>query len=208
MDDIKKTIDALDLGADYYLVKDRLNSAALQKTIRFALESRKKYLDARLNGQLKNLIENNLDPQMVITAAGYILYANPAAREVLSEHQGLEEKLLNLPETHREKTTVSTLGEFQSYFEVSGVPVVWNGSDARLLSIRDISRHVLTEAGLEKANAHNKFLLKELQHRVINSFTILLSLLSLMQDSSDDGDGRGMLKNMEKLISSMLILYK
>ncbi|HTX71941.1 MAG TPA: PAS domain S-box protein [Rectinemataceae bacterium] len=73
---------------------------------------------------------------------------------------------------------------------------------------RDISEEVAARRALEAASEHKELLMKELQHRVKNSFTIVSSLLDIASDELTDARAKAILADTESRIKTMSAIYE
>lgn len=104
-------------------------------------------------GQLRNLIERNADAIVVIDEAGVVRFANPAA-EKLFQHSvsDLVGAPLGMPVVVGEITEIDIVGQGDEagIAEMRVVETEWDGEDARLAVLRDITERKKAEVQREQ----------------------------------------------------------
>lgn len=104
--------------------------------------------------QTETLISNNLDGILVVDEDGHILFANPAAQEAFGRDL---EDLRGMPfgapppdsdvaeiEIHNSRTRASRVNEMRV------ADIDWDGRQARLVSLRDVTERLETQQSLEQ----------------------------------------------------------
>ncbi|WP_028974235.1 response regulator [Spirochaeta cellobiosiphila] len=209
MDNLSLSMTAMDEGAQFYLVKDKINVELLLQSITFALNAKETYLNSRLNNQIKHLMDQSLDGQLVVGHDKRIAYMNPAATNISLQADINFDTLI---EEIKNKTVDNQLEVLNHYgdnhiYELKEDNIVWDGADATMYSLRDVTEHIQQKRQLAEALDMNKKLLRELKHRVINSFTLLSSMVSIMMTDKNSAEANSPLAEIEKRIDAMAELY-
>jgi two-component system, sensor histidine kinase and response regulator len=156
-DDRALGAEAVQRGAQDYLLKGSMNGDTLRRCLRYAIERHrirqrlKDYLwrTAANEGQLRRTIESSADGVVVVTSDGEPLYANPAAEEMLGHGlDELEQRPTDLPLSPDQTTEMSVMRGDGSVIvvEILTTRTVWDGQEALLASLRDITdRHQAEE---------------------------------------------------------------
>ncbi|MBP9007533.1 MAG: PAS domain S-box protein [Methanospirillum sp.] len=163
-----------------------------------------------IEGQQRLIIENVHDPVVIVDFDGNVLYGNPAAfsiceltpgslssplniRDILSP-ESLEMSLADLAEIKRtgnpvinEYTIITQSGKVRTV-EAAGHLIQWNGEDADLVSIRDITDRKEDKDALLQANRKLTILSSITRHDILNQVTALLGYLELLADHDLDPD--------------------
>ncbi len=163
-----------------------------------------------IEGQQRLIIENVHDPVVIVDFDGNVLYGNPAAfsiceltpgslssplniRDILSP-ESLEMSLADLAEIKRtgnpvinEYTIITQSGKVRTV-EAAGHLIQWNGEDADLVSIRDITDRKEDKDALLQANRKLTILSSITRHDILNQVTALLGYLELVADHDLDPD--------------------
>ncbi len=91
--------------------------------------------------------------------------------------------------------------------EVYSVPMIWQEQSVLFSIINDITEKMKAEEALKKAFEEKQALLKELQHRAKNTFSILSNMVYLEAMTHDSSVVREVLENIENRIRSTSELY-
>ena len=83
-----------------------------------------------------------------------------------------------------------------------------NGENVVISSIYDITKRKENEEMLRASMNENKLLLSELQHRVKNSFAMILGMVNIAARSYEDDSGRGVLEMLSSRIFAVSQLYE
>lgn len=99
----------------------------------------------KLENNYKNILESSRDALIVINSTRKILYKNPAAKELLSDKiDDLKMEFLNIEEVNisTKEITINTEDGEEIIADLSVSETNWEGEEAYLLSIRDITEKV------------------------------------------------------------------
>jgi signal transduction histidine kinase len=149
-EDERLALEAVEKGAQDYLLKTKFDRAQLVHSIRCAIDRLSLTGDVeRLTGKLQasevnfqNLIESNADGIIVIDRAGAIGFVNPAAETLLGKPaSALIGAVFDFPfasDKTGEYHVVDSGQEIRT-LEIRVVETMWEGERAFLASLRDIS---------------------------------------------------------------------
>lgn len=157
-------MEAVQQGAQEYLVKGKWDSTLLGCIIRYvmekrlavtALEENTRQLEAS-TASFRNLIESNADGIAVVDQNRVVRFVNPALERLLGR-QGEELlcEVFGLPIVAGEATEVAIPGEGikPRVAEMRVVETVWEGETVYLASLRDITDRKRTEEDLRESLA-------------------------------------------------------
>ena len=150
-------LEAVQQGAQDYLVRGRLNQEVFTRAVRYAIERRRllgeleRSVDSLQTSEtnLKNVIENNADGIVVVNPEGQIVFVNPAAETLLG--RSLKELLGSRFEhpLSTEKTSeiqlVRAEGKDRRTVELQVVDTIWEGKRASLIALHDITERKRVE---------------------------------------------------------------
>jgi len=160
-DDEALSLEALQVGAQDYLNKDRLNSEVLRRSIRYAIERSNllRSLEAHTaeiqyrEALLRRIFDANSDAMLILTREYEIKFLNPAAAELLEaepdrlvgeifpfEVKGGEVTELEIPDADDRTRVV----------ELAAVDLIWEGESALLVILRDITQRRQAELALKR----------------------------------------------------------
>ncbi len=160
-DDEELSLEALQVGAQDYLFKDRLSGEVLRRSIRYAIE--RSNLLRRLEAHnaeilyrealLRRIFDANTDSMLILSREYEIKFLNPAAAQLLEadpkklvgeifpfEVKGGEFTELEIPEP----------ADGTRIVELSAVDLIWEGESALLVILRDITKRRQTELALKR----------------------------------------------------------
>ena len=161
-DDEAIAIKAVQLGAQDYLVKGRIEDAQLERSLFYAIERSQlqseleQHTQEILNIQtnLLKILKHNADGIVVVGEDKRILFANPAAESLLGYRQkdllkssfeyplrGTGKSEIEIPHGDAPKTIA----------EMSVVRINWEGQTAHLASLRDVTESRQTERALRES---------------------------------------------------------
>jgi len=151
-------------GAQDYLVKGKLHSGLLVRSIRYSVSRNKNrarlaqtlQLAQTSELNLRNVIAANVDGMIVVDDKGAILFSNPAAQALfgLSARELLRSRftLPQAPCESREDEILRSDGQSVPV-EMRLVGVEWEGKPAYLAVFRDLTQQKQAEEALKKAQA-------------------------------------------------------
>lgn len=187
LEDQQTGVEAIKKGASDYLVKNADSfSAILVRTVLYALE-RKSAEQAlrRSERSFRAIIDKNVDAMVVTDQNGIVLFANPAAEAFFG---WARDDLLGKPFEH--PVTVGAVTEVELSRKCGGKVVAemrteeitWQGKAARLVSLRDITRHKATQRKMARYRDNLKALVKERTEEVDAEKELLSVTFSSMGD--------------------------
>lgn len=177
-DDEQLSLEALHVGAQDYLFKDRLNGEVLRRSIRYALE--RANLTRRLEAHnseiesrealLRRIFDANTDAMLILTSEYVIKFFNPAAAQLLEADA---EKLVGEVFPFEVKSNQATELEIPDsndhtrIVELSAVDLIWEGEGALLVILRDITQRRQAELGLKREKERLSITLDSIADAVI-----------------------------------------
>lgn len=159
-DEEELSLEALQVGAQDYLNKDRLNEEILGRSIRYAIErfNLKRQLETHnteiqyRETLLRRIFDTNTDAMLILGSDYDIKFLNPAAGELMEaeperlvgevfpfEIKGGEVTELEIPDLQNKTRIV----------ELSAVDLIWEGESALLVILRDITLRRSAELALK-----------------------------------------------------------
>lgn len=169
---------AIQLGAHDYLLKERLDSESLVHTLLCSVQRQRMRMQLRQYAcelqenetRFRNLILSNADGMLVVDTRGIICFVNPAietlfgrtAEELLGESFGF-------PPFDSETQEIDILprgGDAPGVAEMRVVETEWEGSNAYLVSLRDITPHKRLEESLREAEQFNLAILNSIDKHI------------------------------------------
>jgi len=183
--------------------------------------------------QQRILIKNLLDPIIIIGFDGTILFANPAAFRIFEMNpkdaapslpieryltpESFSRVCADLAEVQKngeaviaEYEIITSTGKTRSV-EAAGHRIRWNGEDADLVSLRDITDRKGDKDALLQANRKLTVLSSITRHDILNQVTGLLGYLELLQDNIPDKPERDYIEkclSFTKTIQSQIAFTK
>ncbi|MBF0608669.1 MAG: response regulator [Magnetococcales bacterium] len=137
-------IRAVQEGAQDYLVKWDARDKALIRSIRYAIERHKLFLQLRTSHEFNfyNVFNKNADGILVIDVDGRVIFANPTAEAMFDKKTGqLVGHLIGLPVVKNDKAEIDILcsnGETISV-DMRIVEAEWESKPAFIASLRDVT---------------------------------------------------------------------
>lgn len=166
-DDREMGVEAIRKGASDYLIKGVDSfGAILARTMLYTLERRRAELALRQSERnFRNVINASTDCIVVTDKQGTILFANPAARNLLG--YGSTDELLGKPlgfstlPGERREVEIERGRRKPVVADMTTVKISWQTKDAYLVSLRDNTEFRATKRKLEKYRANLKSLVEE-----------------------------------------------
>jgi signal transduction histidine kinase len=145
---------AVQLGAEEYLIKRQLSAYGLVQTIRYAVERRRMRLALLASEKrFRNLIGYNADGMIVVDPTGVIRFVNRAAEALFGRSaETLVGSVFGFPVMVGETTELDIVdgnGEIV-VAEMRVVETEWEGDKAYLASLRDITKRRYAEEVLRR----------------------------------------------------------
>ncbi len=166
-DDQALGLEAVQEGAQDYLVKGEINAKSLLHAVLYAAE-RKKVAEAHraFDISMRDIISNNVDGSIVMDCKGNVLFANPAAEVLFNK---AADELIGQPFGFPVNGTEPV--ELEIVRREGGTPVVemrsvhmeWMGQKVVLASLRDITERKKMADDLKRANRNLKKAVAELK---------------------------------------------
>lgn len=180
LDDEGLSVEAVQRGAQDYLVKGHFDSNLLTRVIKYAIERQRMRVDLNWHTRelrstetrLRTLIENTTDGIIIINNDDRVDFVNPAAEELFGR---TSEDFRGQPFGYTitaGATTELTIGsgDDEIIAEMHVAEITWAGDIAYLASVRNITYHKQAEETLKQANKE----LKQL-HQMKSDFVSFVS---------------------------------
>ena len=151
--------DAVQLGAQDFLMKGEFDELLLERTITFAISRQGMKNELRESeNRVRTIIESNADGIIVINQKKKIQFVNPAAEKLFGQ---TKEELLDTIFTYsnhsRDEIEIvpKNNGNNVRSVELHCVDIDWQAQPAQLISLRDISQRVELESQLRHMATHD-----------------------------------------------------
>lgn len=159
LDDEDVAVEAVQRGAQDYLVKGVINAGLLIRSIRYAIERKKGELALRdSETQLRKIIDKSGDGIVIVDEMRKILFVNPAAESLFN--RSIPQLLgSTFDYSLNEETTeleIFPRGKKESIFvELRNVQIEWEEKNAVLTTLRDVTERKLAEKRLQYLATHD-----------------------------------------------------
>jgi PAS domain S-box-containing protein len=153
MDDKMAAIEAVKMGAQEYLVKSDITARSLCTSIRYAIERHQLKLQLeketveqkKRENQFMEILTSTPDGVVIVDKDNKLRFMNPAAENFLGRESSTSlGKLFEFPmitnESESREIEFPHANGDRITIEMRGVKIDWKGKDARLISLRDITR--------------------------------------------------------------------
>jgi len=157
------------------------------------------------------IIQQSADAVIVVDPAGIVRYVNPAGVELFerpeSEFAG---RIFGYPVVPGENAEIEILGGDGACRtgEMRVVEIRWEGEDAFLTMIRDITARKNRERQILESLGEKETRLKEIHHREKNSMQVISSLINLQASAVKDADTAMVLMETRNRIRSMALIHE
>lgn len=152
LDSEEQGLQAIKAGAQDYIPKSEMSHSMLMRALRYGQQR------VALQGNLRRLVEHNLDPTFVISRDGTVRYANQAAHSVLGE-----DYLQQFASTFFQYCDVNAASSIEIELDLHEVhprsfamhvsPIDWEDANgACLVSLNDITESKQVQAYLVESN--------------------------------------------------------
>ncbi|MCF7920835.1 MAG: response regulator [Candidatus Cloacimonetes bacterium] len=189
-------LQAINEGAQDYLVKGQFDGKTVVQAIRYALA--RYQIENELQSseeRFRSLINDNTDGMMVLGKADEIRFLNPAARKLLDlcpldygkcfEHKVFPNKITEI-------VTQKKNGD-SCYLEAKASLLVWENEESVLVTLRDVTNMRKMEESLRSSNTELRRLKRELEKDLADS-------VSRMLQNDSDTVNKAMQKNSSQFI--------
>ncbi|MBU7032749.1 MAG: PAS domain S-box protein, partial [Theionarchaea archaeon] len=167
LDDKDVAVKAMHQGAQDYLIKGRVDTDLLTRSLQYAIE--RKFAEEELRKSeenYRNIITNNADAMMIINEYGIIQYMNPAAEDLFGQaSRTMVGSKFEYPLTLNNPTEIEILhpDNTRAIAGMKTVETVWEGEDVFLVVLRDITEAMIAQKALENQTYNLGERIKELQ---------------------------------------------
>ncbi len=148
---------AIRAGAQDYLAKKHVDGKLLMRSIHYAIE--RKCIDESLRASrehFRSMMEDNADAIVVVDGEGVTRYINPAAEAMFDRSSDeLVGQVFGFPVVAGKTTEVDIIGSQNrpGVAEMRVAEIEWEGEQAYIATLRDVTEHRLTETALAAASA-------------------------------------------------------
>ncbi len=166
LDDDKLAVQAVQAGAQDYLVKSQLDGNLLARAMHYAIERQRLYLDVQRKtsallyseARFHNMIEHNADSIVIVDRNGLICFVNPATETLFGrsaqELVGDQFHFSLKPDTTTEiEITRNGKCRTTAIVEMRVVETEWDDHTVYMASLRDITERKQTQEALQRSQA-------------------------------------------------------
>ena len=167
LDDEELALQAVQEGAQDYLVKGLVDGHLLVRSMHYAIERKRAEEELQASkASFRNIVEKNGDGILVANSDGVVLFVNPALRSLLGREPGeLLGEIFGSSPVRRKSIEVEIVrnGNELGIGEMHLVETEWEGKHAYLLTLRDISERKQAEETLRESEKKAIKALEELK---------------------------------------------
>ncbi|MFQ3223831.1 MAG: two-component system cell cycle sensor histidine kinase/response regulator CckA [Lentimonas sp.] len=160
-DDEPLSLEALQEGAQDYLFKDRLSGEVLRRSIRYAIERSNLLNRAEAHVRevqhsaalLRRIFDANTDAMLILTVGHEIKFLNPAAGKLLeADPESLVGEIFpfEVEGGTRIELEIPVADDSTRLVELNAVALVWEGENALLVILRDVTLRRRAELELRR----------------------------------------------------------
>lgn len=190
LDDEMMGIRALNLGAQDYLVKGNTNGDLLVRSIRYAIERQAMLIKLKRNAsaleaserRFRHIAEQNIYPIIIADQKKVIRFINKAGETLFGcEAVGCIGKTFNYDMNVVNETEIQIVKENGQTIiaSMSAVNVEWEGEDAHLVILRDITR-------LKEIEQMKDSIISIVSHEIRSPITSILNALLLIYEGATE----------------------
>ena len=197
LDNMNLAITAVKAGAQDYLVKGQIESNSLILSIFHAIDRHKMkqtieslvYKLQKDEIRLRKIIEENADSIVIVDKKGVVRFVNPIAEKFFgrdkNEFIGENFGYPTGPET-QEITIIRKPGNI-AIAEINSVEIEWEGEDADLLTIRDVSEHRMYELRIQESEKRYRDLFENSPYPILilNKYGVVIDCNSGLEQLLD-----------------------
>jgi len=161
-----KGIEAIRLGAQDFIAGDGLPSPLLGRVLTAAIERHRLREElATVARRFRRMIESGADGMVVVNKSGHIRFANPAAETLFGKTVN---ELVGTPfgfpvvSGDREDLEIPREGRRRVMAEMRVTRITWEGEEALLASLRDVTERKRMEDDLRRLNRDLEVKIKEI----------------------------------------------
>lgn len=190
-DDERLVNQALQEGAQDYLIKGQNEIALLSRAIHYAIERKRGQMALRASDdRFKQMIEKNADPIIIIDDRHIVRFANPAVADLFGrERDDFVDTVFSFPLPAVDQTseieTIDSQGR-PIVAEMRAVQIEWEGQQAHIASLRDITEHKCMLAELEQTRQQDlrvkDVFLSKVSHELRSPLSVIHQFTTILMD--------------------------
>ncbi len=169
-DDERIAIQALQEGAEDYIAKGQMTGVLLSSSLRYSIERHRIQQELKeKNKELENIVRNfhniiavQMEGILIVDEHKQIKYANPVAQDILDIHF---DTLCDNPFDYQTEigkiidVEISRKKKPNCFVQLRETSLIWEGREARLISIRDITEQKRAEEAIKASEEKFKSIL-------------------------------------------------